>query len=508
VQIRRLVLAGARATAAAHGPALQADPRLDAAAAALLASHPGTDAIANDEVRGALWAAQRVEPVHRMMIVHYATSSPEVMLAALPAQIKVLLGTGRWQRCGVAVAPQGGPQADGDDSRAIILVQESFIQLEPPPPALQVGAAAPLSGSLLPPYDRPRLVVTAPGGASETPPLSVDGRAFRGALPCRERGRYQVEVLGEDRRGPTVLANFPWYCGEAPSARPSALAPSPSSSGGDPATAPWRDARDAEQQIYALLNQARRAAGLPALPLDEALSAVARAHCQDMAAHGFVGHISPRTGGPADRARRAGITAPLITENLAQARSPQEADQGLLDSPGHRANILDPRARRVGIAVQEITGVAGIRQLLVAELFVGQLATVDLSTAPTVVVSTLAELRKTAGQGAVQVDPELTALATRTAEGLAAGTIAERHPDALISAALPSLRRRFASVRAGLAVAQTPAQIAEVPTLVDAAATDIGVAVVPKPTEHSTEHGDPGSLLYIVLMVARRAGAP
>jgi uncharacterized protein YkwD len=336
--------------------------------------------------------------------------------------------------------------------------------------------------------------VTPPSGGSETPPLTAHGRDFSGMLHCTERGRYQVEVLGEDKRGPTVLANFPWYCGQAPPLLSAMVAKSP-------VAVPWRDARDAEQQILILLNRARTSAGLSALPVEEALSAVARAHCQDMAAHQFVGHLSPSTGGPADRLHRAGISAPLITENLAQARSPKEADEGLLGSPGHRANILDPRVNRVGIGVQEIVGVAGIRQLVVTELFTGQLATVDVNAAPARVVSTLQAQRKAAGRAELSVDAELNDLALRTAKGLVAGTITESHPDALVSAALPSLSRRFASVRAGVAVAQNPEQIAEVPALVDAAATHIGVAVAAQPAAKDGA----APLLYIVVMVARLA---
>ncbi len=468
-------------------PALQRDPHLDAAAQALLAQYPKTDELPNPAISAALWQQQIVEPIHRLLLVHYGTQSPEAMLSALPTQLRVLVGSGRWHRFGVAVAPAGA-----DDSRALNIVLESFVQTTPPAPAA-LGEAVQLTGTLRRPYDSPRVMVTAPGGAAETPPLTGTRARFTVPLRCAERGRYQVEVLGEDKGGPTVLANFPWYCGQAP---PTTADPALTGV----AELPWRDAADAEQQAQTLLNRDRQRAGLPPVPLDAALSAVARAHCQDMAEHQFVAHLSPRSGGPADRVRRAGIAAALVTENLAQARSPKEAQDGLMGSPGHRANILDPRVSRVGIGVREIVGVAGLRQLLLTQVYVGDPVAIDLRDAPNRVVSTLQTQRRAAGRPELGVDAALNTLAQRTAEGVTSGDISESHPDALVDKAQPSLRGRFATVRAALAVAHSPEQIAEVPALIDAAATDIGVAVAARPPRKAGE----APALYIVVMVARR----
>ena len=499
----RLLATGARSLGK---PALQRDGRLDAAARTLLLQYPDTDSVASPVASAALWQERIVEPIHRLMVVRYATKHPQDMLAGLPSQLRILLGTGRWQRFGIGVvdAPPAGPQAAGDnpdgegESRAMVVVLESFVQLTAPPPAALGAAPTPLAGTLQPPYGQPRVVLTTPSGVVQTPDLVTHGRAFSCLLPCAEPGRYQVEVLGEDKGGPTVLANFPWSCGSSPTVLP-----------GPPGRAlevGWRDARDAEQQILALLNQDRQRAGLSPLPLDEPLSAVARAHCQDMAAHQFVAHLSPRTGSPADRVHRAGITAALLSENLAQARSPKEAEEGLMGSPGHRANILEPRVNRVGIGVQEIVGVGGMRQLLLTQLFRGDAEPVDLSTAPARVVSALQAQRGAGGLAGLVVDAELTALATRTAAALALGTVTEAHPDAFIAQAVPALRVRFSQVRAALAVTQTPAQISQVPTLVEAEATHIGVAVSRRPAPAGGKAGDTPAI-YIVLMIARQAVA-
>lgn len=494
--VARLLAAGARSLGK---PALQRDGRLDAAARTLLGLYPHSDAIANDAASAALWQEQVVEPIHRLLIVRYGTPRPDELLAALPAQVRVLLGSGRWHRFGVSVVPvpPGPDGAGGAESRVMVVVLESFVKLTPPPPAALGAAPTPLSGTLQPPYDRPKVVVTAPSGAVATPPLSAQGREFSCALRCSERGRYQVEVLGEDKGGPTVLANFPWYCGQAPPALGAAAGA---------AELPWRDARDAEQQVLGLLNRDRQRASLPPLPLDEKLSAVARAHCQDMAEHKFVAHLSPRTGGPADRVKRAGIAAAIVSENLAQARTPKEAEEGLMGSPGHRGNILDPRVSRVGIGAQETVGVAGIRQLVLTQLFISEPATADLRDAPARVVRTLQAQRTAARRPELVVDAELNDLAARTAAGIASGQIAENHADALLDKALPALRQRFAAVRTALAVAQSPEQIAEATSVVEPTSTHVGVAVVARPTPPAAAgQAEEAPSLYIVVLVARRS---
>ena len=114
--------------------------------------------------------------------------------------------------------------------------------------------------------------------------------------------------------------------------------------------APLRPA-DAEILLLALVNRDRRTAGLPPLIADPALAAVARAHSQDMLANGFVGHISPTTGGPDERVKRAGIPFRHLAENVGRNSSVEELELGLMGSPGHRSAILDGQSIHVGIGV-------------------------------------------------------------------------------------------------------------------------------------------------------------
>ena len=70
-----------------------------------------------------------------------------------------------------------------------------------------------------------------------------------------------------------------------------------------------------------------------------------------------------------DRARRGGLQPTLVLENVGRAYSAEEAESGFLSSPGHRGNILDPRARRVGIGIVHGAPVTGMVPLFVTQLF-------------------------------------------------------------------------------------------------------------------------------------------
>jgi uncharacterized protein YkwD len=103
--------------------------------------------------------------------------------------------------------------------------------------------------------------------------------------------------------------------------------------------------------MLGLLNEERRAHGLRPLQADPEAAEVARAHSVDMFAHGYFSHITPRGEGPFDRMRDGGLRFRAAGENLALARTLPMAHQGLMESPGHRANILRPQFGRVGIGI-------------------------------------------------------------------------------------------------------------------------------------------------------------
>ncbi|HEY8649246.1 MAG TPA: CvpA family protein [Candidatus Limnocylindria bacterium] len=108
---------------------------------------------------------------------------------------------------------------------------------------------------------------------------------------------------------------------------------------------------EAEQQLFALVNGERTARGLNALEWDPRLVPVARSHSEEMFRSKYFGHRSPVAGSPFDRLAAAKIAYRRAGENLAYAHSVAAAHRGLMESPGHRENILHPEYTRIGIGV-------------------------------------------------------------------------------------------------------------------------------------------------------------
>jgi uncharacterized protein YkwD len=78
---------------------------------------------------------------------------------------------------------------------------------------------------------------------------------------------------------------------------------------------------------------------------------VARAYSADMFARGYFSHLDPDGKSPFDRMRAGDVEFGTAGENLALAPTLKLAHQGLMNSPGHRANILKPEYRTVGIGI-------------------------------------------------------------------------------------------------------------------------------------------------------------
>jgi uncharacterized protein YkwD len=116
---------------------------------------------------------------------------------------------------------------------------------------------------------------------------------------------------------------------------------------------------DLEAEMLALINEERAAEGLGALEADPELTEVARAHSADMLARGYFSHNTPEGLSPFDRIQQAGVPYVVAGENLALAPTLTLAHSGLMNSPGHRANILRPQFGRVGIGILD-TGIRGI----------------------------------------------------------------------------------------------------------------------------------------------------
>lgn len=120
-----------------------------------------------------------------------------------------------------------------------------------------------------------------------------------------------------------------------------------------------------EARLLAMVNAERAKQGLRPMRADPELTEVARAHSRDMFVRGYFSHVSPEGQDLSSRLRQAKLGYLAAGENLALAPTLAGAHQGLMNSPGHRANILRPQFGRAGIAVLD----GGIHGLMVTENF-------------------------------------------------------------------------------------------------------------------------------------------
>ena len=84
-----------------------------------------------------------------------------------------------------------------------------------------------------------------------------------------------------------------------------------------------------------------------------------------MFARGYFAHVSPDSLSPFDRMKAAHVRYITAGENLALAPTLPLAHKGLMNSPGHRANILQPLYRRVGIGILD----GGMYGLMITQNF-------------------------------------------------------------------------------------------------------------------------------------------
>lgn len=108
-------------------------------------------------------------------------------------------------------------------------------------------------------------------------------------------------------------------------------------------------------QLVAYMNKARIAAGLPPMATDSLLAAVAGVRAEDLAEREYFDHYSPDGSSAFSELSARGVNYGLAGENLARnnfpdAESLKVAFNALMASEGHRANILEPRFTRVGVA--------------------------------------------------------------------------------------------------------------------------------------------------------------
>lgn len=107
-----------------------------------------------------------------------------------------------------------------------------------------------------------------------------------------------------------------------------------------------------EKQMLDIVNAMRVRFGLKAFSWDPQTAETARNHSTDMATNGFFSHYNLAGESPFDRMNNDGISYRTAGENLAYGQpSPIFAHEGLMNSLGHRRNLLNTSFEQLGVGV-------------------------------------------------------------------------------------------------------------------------------------------------------------
>ncbi len=135
-----------------------------------------------------------------------------------------------------------------------------------------------------------------------------------------------------------------------------------------PSPAPGISVTAEEQQTLNLVNQERTKAGLRPLAMDLSLVKLARMKSQDMIDKNYFSHTSPTYGSPFDMMKDNGVTYRYAGENLAGNQTVERAHAALMNSEGHRANILNANFTHVGIGIVD----GGAYGKMFTQMFIGK----------------------------------------------------------------------------------------------------------------------------------------
>jgi len=112
----------------------------------------------------------------------------------------------------------------------------------------------------------------------------------------------------------------------------------------------------AEKRIFEEVNQERQKAGLPALEWNDLAAEAARRHARMLSQNEELSHQYPGEASLPERLGAAAVRFTRAAENIARAESIEDIHPALMNSPGHRANILSPKYNAMGIGVVEEKG--------------------------------------------------------------------------------------------------------------------------------------------------------
>ncbi len=458
------------------------DARLFRACAELAEIVPEEGVIAYSFVEFAMQRNGIVEPSPHMLLVWGDIESPQMIVEQLVPRLADFLLDGATARMGIGTAKR---LADGTGV-VVLALQGSGVATSPIPRSVGVGASFTVDAVVDAKYRDPEVFVTRDTGVTERLDLKL-GQAggFTTQVTCGNRpGRQQVEITATGAQGSTVLANFPVWCGSDP---PLSITVDPSRD-----DAPIADPVEAEKRLLSMVNRDRQTAGLPSLIWDDKVAEVARSYSGEMRRTKVVAHLSPTTGSAADRVRAGKIKTALVLENVARAYGINEAHLGLMNSPGHRANLMSVTATHLGIGVVFGDEVSGRREIFITQVFTRVPPKIDPAKVTEQIRAKLIAVKP------MGTNVRLVAIAQQLADQLAAGKTREQ--------AYPTVRKQvdalgnvYSKVGSVITAAAEIDSLDGGAILGDARPDEIGIAVAQGPHPEIGEKA-----IWIVVLLAHK----
>lgn len=200
--------------------------------------------------------------------------------------------------------------------------------------ATTLSAGVPTDGATL-----PTTAVPSPTPTTASPSASASASASSASPSASASPSKSPSSKPKPKPSPTKSTRPP-----APSTAAPAPEPPP-----PPAPAPAPPASEGGQ-VLQIVNTERAKEGCGPVTTNDLLATAAQRHSADMASRDYFSHTSPDGTDPGDRITAAGYRWSTYGENIAKGqRTPADVMRSWMDSPGHRANILNCSFKEMGI---------------------------------------------------------------------------------------------------------------------------------------------------------------
>lgn len=221
------------------------------------------------------------------------------------------------------------------------------------------GEGAPAEGGAMTDEGDRQVVVVAgseaaTGPASDDPSTTSPATTASTSAPSTTSTTVSTTTAAPSTAPPTTPA--PTTAAPTTAAPTTAAPTTPPPSTAPPTTSPPADNptgggdRDLERRVIDLTNQRRAENGCPPLAANNRLHAAALGHSIDMATQDYFSHTSLDGSSMSDRIDRQGYGWRRLAENIAAGYpSPEAVVEGWMNSPGHRANILNCDLTEIGV---------------------------------------------------------------------------------------------------------------------------------------------------------------